>query len=211
MEVCQQHIRRGEFEPWVNEQIDETRRWLDASTTPHDRSFKSSNRRRTYRHNPTRLAAGAVYRLSGGLIDRKRFRIHYMVFHALGSNWLERSVTNVQGDFRPFDALRGEPLQERRREMQTRGGCSNRAGNSRVHGLVPLPIREFVRSPNIWRKWNMPDPADGVHHIATVLGLQSDRSTSIKPPLQDFASQLWRIAKLGEKPRRTWNEVIAVR
>src|SRR6185503_6905149 len=67
------------------------------------------------------------------------------------------------------------------------GRCGDRAAGPGKNGLVAVAIRWLIVALDIRRQGHVTDRVDDLVHRASVFGPQPDRSTAVKPAIEDLA------------------------
>src|SRR5580704_4731140 len=86
--------------------------------------------------------------------------MNLVILKLFGAQRLERAESHIQSDLHNLDPTRPQPLQNRRREMQPRGGRRDGAALPRKNRLIPLAIGWLVLALDVGRQRNVPQTLD---------------------------------------------------
>src|SRR6185295_11854066 len=92
------------------------------------------------------------------------FRIDLVLLDMLDTDWFERAVADMQRNRRPFHTMRGELVEQTRRDMQPRCWRRHRSRFACIDGLIALAIGVLVAPLDVRWKRNVTDALDGRAH-----------------------------------------------
>src|SRR6516162_7725125 len=114
----------------------------------------------------TAFVASALNHLGGVTGDRIRLAMDLMLLDHFDPDRLERSETDVQRHFRDSDAAGADAIKNRRREVQSSGGSSNRSERLGINRLVLLAVEQRVGTVDVGRKRYVPDALQNSEEIS---------------------------------------------
>src|SRR3989442_16039787 len=84
-----------------------------------------------------------------------------MAFDVFAADGLERSQSHLQGDFADFNAPRAQPVENRRREVQTGGWSGHGAAPAGKNRLVAFAVGGVIPAGGVWRERGVGQAVDG--------------------------------------------------
>ena len=84
----------------------------------------------------------------------------WVIFHALGVDWLKSAEADVKGEFTSFDSASANAIESFVREMESRGGSRDGASVFCENSLVTLTISGIVGAANIRRQRDVAEALD---------------------------------------------------
>ena len=108
-----------------------------------------------------------------------RFQVHPVAPHVIHLHGLERPGADVEIELGHGDALRAEPRQQLKREVQPRGGRGDAAVVRRVDGLVALAIVGARGPADVRGEWHLPVFRQGAPRVE-----RPDETHAPEPPTE---------------------------
>src|SRR5579872_2402883 len=101
----------------------------------------------------------------------------------------------MQGHKSSLHSALPDPLEYFRREMQSRSGRSYRPALFGIHRLIALAIVHGIRTRNVWRQRNVPNPINQGKEVFPIRAGKADAALSEFTARKYLGSQLFPITK----------------
>ena len=102
--------------------------------------LERARRRRAHGDDPSACLQSVRQRLRRGWRHRVELWIHFVLVDVLHSDWLERSVADVQRERDPLDAACPQLVEHAVREVKSRRRRRHRSRLACVHGLIAVAV-----------------------------------------------------------------------
>src|SRR5688572_19172370 len=186
MEVGHQRVDDPELEAGVDKEAGPARLRRDDAAARTSRRFERTRRGRADRHDSPFFASRAVNRICGRLADGEAFRIDRVRFDLVDTNWLERSVADMQRNGGALNAARAQFGEYFGREMEAGSRRRDRAALARIHRLIALEIAFRVGAFDIGWQRDVPNVVNGVFEADAVFRPKAYRAPAMEMPVDDF-------------------------
>ena len=137
---------------------------VDAGTV-----LQHADRRGAGGHDAPAFAQRVIDLQRGFIRQRVPFRMETDLCHLRHPHWLERAQPDMERQVGDEHASGADLLKNFRGEVQSGGGCGDRAALLRKDRLVTLTIKGLVLTANVWGQRDMPDklqPGEEIVHRA---------------------------------------------